>query len=313
MNITPWVGAALAATAMTAEAAPRVVADIAPVHSLVAAVMEGAGAPSLIVPQNTSPHGLNLRPSQARDLAEADIVITVGEDLVPWLVEATATLAPDAVVVELGELPDLSRVPLREGGVFEADHDEHDDPDEHEEHDAHGHDHGDGDPHYWLDPRNAALWADAIADTLAAADPAQSALYRANAERLKTDLAQLEREIHAALDPVRGRAFVVFHDGYGHFEHRFDMPAAGAVALSDAARPGPARIAQIQTMLRDAGAACVFAEPQFPERLLHLVTEGSGARIGMLDPLGAAAPLGPQLYPALMRRIAASLVACLTP
>lgn len=305
MNSISWIGAALAATlGISAQADPRVVADIAPVHSLVAAVMEGAGAPALIVPQSASPHGLTLRPSQAQDLAEAEIVFTVGEDLVPWLIEAADTLAPNAVVVELGELPGLSRPPLRDGGVFEAEHDA--DP-------GHDHDHAHGDPHYWLNPGNAALWADAIADALAVADPSKAALYRANAAMLKTDLVVLEEEVNAIVAPARGRPFVVFHDAYGHFEQRFNMPAAGAVALSDAARPGPARIAEIQNLLRRANAACVFGEPQFPDGLLHLVTEGANAQIGTLDPLGATLTPGPTLYPALLRAMASSLAACLAP
>lgn len=294
MKAFTLIGAALVAAIGAAEAAPRVVADIAPVHSLVASVMAGAGVPAQIVPQNASPHGLTMRPSQAQALAEADIVFTVGEDLVPWLVEAAETLAPDAVLIELGEIPGLSHVALQDDDA--GDHD---------------HDHGHGDPHFWLDPRNAARWADAIADALATADPGQAALYRANAAALKTDLTALEDEIRVALAPLHGRPYVVFHDAFGHFEHRFDLPAAGAVALSDAARPGPARIAEIQSMLRAADAACVFAEPQFPDRLLHLVTEGTGARIGTLDPLGATLAPGPALYPALMRGLATSLIACL--
>lgn len=294
------LGAALIVAIGAAEAAPRVVADITPVQSLVAAVMQGAGVPARIVPQAASPHGLTMRPSQAQTLAEADIVFTVGEDLVPWLVEAAGTLAPNAVLIELGEIPGLFHVAPDGGDAADHDHD-------------HGNDHGNGDPHYWLDPRNAALWADAIAGALAAADPAQTALYLANAAQLKTELTALEDELRAALAPLHGLPYVVFHDAYGHFERRFDLPSARAVALSDAARPGPARIAEIQAMLRASGAACVFAEPQFPDRLLHLVTEGTGAQIGMLDPLGATLAPGPALYPALMRGMAASLGACLAP
>ncbi len=45
--------------------APRVVADIAPIHSLVAMVMDGVGQPQLLVPQNISPHHYSMRPSEA--------------------------------------------------------------------------------------------------------------------------------------------------------------------------------------------------------------------------------------------------------
>jgi zinc transport system substrate-binding protein len=298
-------GALLAMAGAAQAATPQVVVDIAPVQSLVAAVMAGAGVPALIVPPNVSPHGITMRPSQAQAVQNADLVITVGPDLVPWFLEAAAALAPDATLVVLEDVPGLSRPPMREGGAFEEDHNHDHDHD-------HDPEHG-GDPHFWLDPRNAALWTGAIADALAAADPDQAPLYRANAAALRADLTALEAEITATLVPVRGRPFVVFHDAYAHFERRFDLPAAGAVSLSDAARPGPARVDQIHTLLRAAGAACVFAEPQFPDSLLALVTEGTGARTGVLDPLGAGIEPGPGLYPALLRQMAASLRDCLAP
>jgi zinc transport system substrate-binding protein len=72
---------------------PRVAVDIAPVHSLVARVMEGVGTPDLILPPGASPHEYSLRPSEAAALQEADIVFWMGEDLTPWMEDAVETLA----------------------------------------------------------------------------------------------------------------------------------------------------------------------------------------------------------------------------
>jgi len=71
---------------------PNVAADIAPVHSLVARVMQGVGAPSLIVAPGASPHEYSLRPSEAAALQEADLVFWVSPDLTPWLGDAIETL-----------------------------------------------------------------------------------------------------------------------------------------------------------------------------------------------------------------------------
>jgi hypothetical protein len=83
---------------------PRVAVDIAPVHSLVARVMEGVGEPSLIVQPGASPHEYSLRPSEAAALQEADIVVWVGEDLTPWMAGAVGTLAAEADVTTLLEV-----------------------------------------------------------------------------------------------------------------------------------------------------------------------------------------------------------------
>ncbi len=118
---------------------PNVAVDIAPVHSLVARVMDGVGEPSLIVQPGASPHEYNLRPSEAAALQEADLVFWIGEDLTPWMENAVETLAGGAAVTTLLEADGTTLLDFREDALFEA-HDHGDD----EDHDDHGHeDHGD--------------------------------------------------------------------------------------------------------------------------------------------------------------------------
>ncbi|SFD64452.1 zinc ABC transporter substrate-binding protein [Tritonibacter multivorans] len=142
-------GAAAIALASAAQAdAPRVVTDIAPVHGLVARVMQGVGEPELLVPAGASPHSYALKPSQAGALSQADAVFWVGHELVPWLEGSLETLAVDAHVTELLDAPGTKTFEFREGATFEG-HDHHDDHghDDHDEH-AHGdHGHDDHDEH----------------------------------------------------------------------------------------------------------------------------------------------------------------------
>jgi zinc transport system substrate-binding protein len=121
--------------------APRVAVDIAPVHSLVAQVMEGVGTPDLIVQPGASPHEYSLRPSEAAALQDANLVFWIGPDLTPWLTDTIETLAPDAAVTELLEADGTIEFEFREGALFEA-HDDH----EEDEHDDEG-DHKDDDDH----------------------------------------------------------------------------------------------------------------------------------------------------------------------
>ncbi|MEM7718560.1 MAG: zinc ABC transporter substrate-binding protein [Pseudomonadota bacterium] len=118
--------------------APNVAVDIAPLHSLVARVMDGVGTPELVIPPGASPHEYNLRPSEAAALENADVVFWIGEDLTPWLEDAVETLAEDAAVTAVLEADGVELLEFREGLLFE----EHD----HGDHDDHGHeDHADGD------------------------------------------------------------------------------------------------------------------------------------------------------------------------
>jgi len=131
---------------------PRVAVDIAPVHSLVARVMEGVGTPDLIVQPGASPHEYSLRPSEAAALQEADLVVWMGAGLTPWMEGAVATLAEDAAVMTLLEADGTVLLDFREGALFEAhshddgDHDDHDHEGDHDhDHDDHAHDHDDHD------------------------------------------------------------------------------------------------------------------------------------------------------------------------
>jgi len=336
---------------------PNVATDIAPVHSLVARVMEGVGTPELIIQSGASPHEYSLRPSEASALQNADLVFWIGEDLSPWLEDAIDTLAADAGVTALLETEGTIELEFRENALFEAhdhgdhddhgeeghddhddhdhddhgdeDHDDHDDHDHddhgeegHDDHDDHGdeghddhddhagHDHGAHDPHAWLSPRNASNWLNVIAAQLSAADPENAGAYFANAAAGRAEIEDLMVEVNAALDPVRGGSFVVFHDAYQYFENDFDFPASGAISIGDATDPSPARIAEIQARVADEGIDCVMAEPQFNSGLVATVLDGSDANTGIIDPLGASLELGPTLYPMLIAGMANSLVEC---
>jgi zinc transport system substrate-binding protein len=288
----------------TTQAAPDVVASIKPVHSLVAAVMQGVGAPTLLVQGAASPHTYALRPSDAGALETADIVFWTGHGMELFLADALATVAADAQSVELAKVDDLALLPVREGGAFDAhDHDE-------QEHHA---DHAQGEPdmHFWLDPQNAKVMVSAIAETLSAADPENAAVYAANADRELAELDALTEELAEALAPVAGEPFIVFHDAYQYFENRFGLTLAGTITVSPEAMPGAQRIGELKARVAELGATCVFAEPQFEPAIITAVIEGTDARSGVLDPEGGLLTEGPDLYPQLLRGLAASLVACL--
>ncbi|WP_047996634.1 zinc ABC transporter substrate-binding protein [Puniceibacterium sp. IMCC21224] len=300
--------------------APSVAVDIAPVHSLVARVMQGVGTPDLIVQPGASPHQYALRPSEARGLQEADLVFWVSAGLTPWLDGAIETLAADASVTELLESDGTVTLDFREGALFEKHvhsgeaHDDHaeEEHDDHTEHDDHaGHDHDKHDPHAWLSPQNASNWMNVVAAQLSAADPENAGIYFANAAAGRVEIATMITEVNTMLEPLRGNRFIVFHDAYQYFETDFDFPAAGAISISDASDPSPARIAEIRERIAAEDINCVLAEPQFNPGLAATVLDGSNADTAVIDPMGSDLEIGPALYLQLIRNLATSLAKCL--
>lgn len=307
-------GSAVLPPAATA-APPRVVASIPPIHSLAAAVMADVGQPTLLVPAGASPHTYQLRPSQAQALADADVVLWVGESLETFLEKPLETLpGRGAEIIELLAAPGLALLPLRTGAAWPAHEHAGHESDPHAN--GHGaeeeaHDHGTTDPHIWLDPGNARAIATRIATVLGARDPANAGRYRDNLARFEDRLAAIEQAARDRLAAVADRPFVVFHDAYQYFDRSFGLRAVGAITVSPDRQPSPARLAELRHRIRAVGAACVFAEPQFPPRLADTVSDGTGARVATLDPLGAGLPPGPDLYLELIERIAADLAGCL--
>lgn len=307
--------------------APHVATDIAPIHSLVAQVMQGVGTPDLILPPGASPHGYAMRPSEAAALAKADLVVWVGPDLTPWLEKPLDTIAAGAARLTLSTSDLTHQLALRETAVFSGeDHeDEHEDEhegehehedehkDEHEGEDGHDdHDHGHQDPHVWLDPVNAQMWLTLISDQLAKQDPDHAQTYRENAAQAQAELDVLIQELRTELAPDAQSAlqFVVFHDAYQHFENRFGLTAAGAISLGDASRPSPARIKALRDKVQEGQITCALAEPQFNPGLITTVFEGTDVATQVIDPIGTMLTPGPDLYAELLRGMAKSFVDC---
>lgn len=281
--------------AAQAKAATAVLATIKPVHSLVAAVMAGAGTPELLIQGAQSEHSYALKPSDAEKIARATLVFEIGPDLETYLARPLVTLTHAEVVV-LERAPGVHLLPARRGGLWE----DGSDPDD-----------GPTDPHIWLDPENAIAMTKKIAAALAAADPGHARLFASNRDRTVRTLTAMEKALGAELAPLKGRHYLVFHDAYHYFENRFGLAAAGAVTVAPDRPVGPRRVEHLRGAILTGRIACVFREPQFSPRLIDTLVEGTSARTGVLDPLGAELAPGPALYPELMRNLAASLNTCL--
>jgi zinc transport system substrate-binding protein len=295
----------------------KVVASIKPVHSLVSAVMDGVAKPTLLVEGAASPHTYSLKPSQAKQLQEADIVFWMSHDLEAFLENSIENIAQDAVSVPLIESHNLTKLSFREGGAFDAHgHDDHDDKhddhdDKHDDHDDKHDDHDETDPHVWLDPQNAKALVHEIEEQLAKIDPENAEVYEANASIVMKKLDKLTNEIDVDLKPIRSRGYVVFHDAYQYFEKRFGISAIGSITVSPEVMPGAERVRELQEKVRELDATCVFSEPQFQPKLVATVTENTNAGTGVLDPLGASLEDSPELYFKLIRNMANSLKGCL--
>ena len=117
---------------------PRVVADTPVAQSLAAMVMGDLAVPDLLLDRGADPHDFQLRPSKARSLANADLVVWTSPSLSPWMVRPLDSLVT-AQVIALEDVDGVRRQrfdmsSLLAGGNLADEI-------------------GGYDPHLWLDPR----------------------------------------------------------------------------------------------------------------------------------------------------------------
>lgn len=271
---------------------PKVLTDFAPVQSLVAQVMGDLGAPATLLPRGSDVHDFQLRPSQAADLAGADLLIWLGPQMTPWLARARDA-GQGGAELRLLEVPQTLLRPF----------DGH----------AHGQDDaGHADPHAWLDPGNAALWLGAIGDALAQRDSENAETYHANAKQAQADILALDQSLKAQLAPIATKAFMVEHNAYGYFVAHFGLTLTDALRSGDASAPGAAHLGAMRDALTAGQVVCMFPEIGHDPKQAAQLLDGTSTRLGApLDPEGIDLEPGPQLYHRLMQGLADHLVDCL--
>ena len=305
----------------SANADIKVVASIKPIHSLASYLMDGVAKPNLIVDGYASPHGFALKPSHAKMLQNADIVFWVGEDLENFLEKPLSSIAKKAEKIELLEVKGLNKLKFRERNIFD-DHDDHDDHghkkkddhddhdhdshakkkdghDDHDDHDGHeGHNHGEFDPHIWLDPINAKVILFEMSKHLIENDPSNETAYRANLSKAYKEIDKLTKDVTAELN--ESIASIVFHDAYQYFEKRFNVNILGAFTVNTDVMPGAEQLKEIREIIEHDKVACVFSEPQFNPDIIKAVAKDMNIKTGIVDPLGATLNPGKTLYLSLI-------------
>ncbi len=175
-------------------------------------------------------------------------------------------------------------------GHKEDKHDKHDDHDKH----GHAHAHGEFDVHIWLDPVNAKKIVEEVEHELSELDPKNAKIYKQNAKNTQKKLDAMIVDINKSIN--KKASFVTFHDAYQYFEKRFGVESLGALTINTDVQPGAKQIAEIQDLVEDRKIKCIFSEPQFNPKLINMIAKNTGAKTGILDPLGSSYKPGKNLY-----------------
>ena len=297
----------------SANAEIKVVTSIKPIHSLASYLMDGIGKPGLIVDGYASPHSFSMKPSHAKMLQNADIVFWVGEGMENFLKKPLSSIAKKAKKIELIEVKGLNILKFRERNIFEEhnhdDHDDHDHDDHAKKEDDHdGHAHGDYDSHIWLDPINAKVILNEMAEHLIENDTENTSKYKNNLKKALKEIDTLTIQVMTELN--KSLPSIVFHDAYQYFEQRFNVNILGAFTVNPDVMSGAEQLAKIREIIEHENVACVFSEPQFNPDIINAVAKDMKIKTGVLDPLGATLDPGKNLYFDLIKNMSLSFKDC---
>lgn len=288
-----------------------VVTSLKPLGFIASAIADGVTETQVLLPDGASEHDYSLRPSDAKRIQNADLVVWIGPEMEAFMDKSTQSI-PDNKKVTIAQLDGVKPL-LMKGADDDDDDHAHEDGHGHaheEKGDAHHH-HGDYNMHLWLSPEIARLSAVAIHNKLVELMPQSRARLDANLKDFEANLAATDKQVASELAPVKGKGYFVFHDAYGYYEKHYGLTPLGHFTVNPEIQPGAQRLHQIRTQLVEQKATCVFAEPQFRPAVVESVARGTTVRMGTLDPLGTNIQLSKESYPAFLTQLATQYASCL--
>lgn len=275
-------------------ASPKIVVSIKPVHSLVSALMEGISEPGLLVRAVQSPHTFNLKPSDRKLLADADLIIWVGPGLEKFMPKLLQSLNPAPDSLALIETTGLTLLPLR-----------HTEPEDEIT------DTG-KDSHIWLSTHNADRLVDEIYQSLVRIDPDNETRYSKNKAVVHLRIQRLRDTISSSLKNS-SQPFLTYHDAYQYFENEFHLNSQGFIVSNHDRRPGARRILQVEKIISQNNIRCLFYEAPSRPSIVDTLQNSSKVKAIELDPAGLRQLAGPDAWFNLMKALGDEFKHCLQP
>ena len=270
--------------------ATTVAAAFYPLEFAVGSVAGDLAAVTPLTTPGVEAHDVELTARQVAAVVRADLVVYLA-GFQP-AVDAAVREADPSNVLDVGTYADL----------LNASDEEHVEDGDHT-----GHEHGDIDPHFWLDPLRLAAVSDAIADRLASVDPDHADLIARNAARTRTELEELDEEFRAGLAQCERHTIFTSHSAFGYLAERYGLEQVSVVGISPDLEPSGARIAEVQRLARESGATTIFFETTASDAVAKSIAGDLGLETAVLDPIESLSSQSAGAdYPAIMR---ANLVA----
>ncbi len=233
----------------------KVAATIFPIYDFVRNIGGEYVEPVLIVPPGSSPHTFSPSFSDVKKITGAKVVFYNNFGLDDWVLK----LAKNAgIPLETNVNEGLQDVVK-----------------------AHN-----GNPHLWLNPEYAISQCEVIEKTLEKIDPKHKSYYEQNFEKYSNEIRREANSLKKEVDSLKSRKFIAFHPAYTYFAEFFSLEEAGVIEKVPGQKPNPKDLAEIENLIKEEHIKAIFSEPQIFSSILKTISQDTGVKILVLDPLG---------------------------
>ena len=262
-----------------------------------------------LLPTNVGPHDYQAKPEDVQKLANADVLVQNGLGMEEFLEDMVKNAENDQLtVIDSSQgIPTIATKTIvgetHEGETHEGE--THETEAEHE--------HGEFNPHIWLDPKLAIQQVETIRDGLIAVDPEGQEIYTANAAAYIQKLQDLDAETTKRLQPYAGKTFVAFHDFAPYFAQSYNLKATFLVDVPEE-NPSPDDVKRVMDTVQGTNLKTLLTEPQSGEDAFASLAKDLQVQVSTFDPMetGSAEAIQPDYYLTTMRQNVTTLLTAFT-
>ena len=276
----------------------NVVTTFLPLTLFTEAVAGECATVTALIPPNLGPHDFQAKPADIASLSNAAVLVKNGLGMEYFLDKLTKSAKNESLQV----------IDTSHGvAVIKSEDDTDDDRDGANDGEQ---DHGEVNPHIWLDPLRAIQQVNNIRDGLVKADPDCTNGYTERAAAYSAQLMELNAAFATQLRPFRGKTFIAFHDFAPYFAERYGLKADFVVDVPEM-NPTPADLQRVSNKVKQTQLKALLSEPQEGNRSFNALAEDLGVNVVTFDPLETGseeASKKPDTYLSVMRSNVASLI-----
>ena len=230
--------------------------------------VEGVAVESMAQQQTGCLHDFQMTTADMKKAETADAFLINGAGMEGFL---------DKISDQLPELPVIDSstgIPLIASG---EDH-------HHDGGEGHDQDQEDYNPHLWVSITNCMEQVRNLSEGIIALDPEHEAEYRENTETYLEKLSALRDKMHSALDHVKNKDIITFHEAFPYFAEEFGLHIAAVINREPDSQPSAKELADTIRLVRETGVKALFVEPLYPETSADIIAAETGAQVYVLDP-----------------------------